>query len=87
LHRRPAVVWCSRPVGDQVPFDAYIRHDAQSSIVGNDGIKHFLVQEYIKFTCPKGCKLPKHDIFRNATAIIKLSASGSLKKDLNGLLK
>src|SRR5579859_1602783 len=56
-------------------------------MIDTDLTEHFLVQEHIKLSCSKRCKLSQHDVLRDTPTVIQLSRSSRIHEDFDGLFK
>jgi hypothetical protein len=85
-HGRSGIVRRSRTL-DVSLLDRHAWHEAHARVVRNDCFQHLRVQEDIKVASAHGSHLTEHNVFRNATAVIKLTSSSRLQKNFDRLLE
>jgi len=56
-------------------------------VVFNHSKKHGIIHDNLKLSCTHGCKLTKHDVLGNASAVVKLTIASSIQQDLHSLFE
>jgi hypothetical protein len=62
-------------------------HETHSAVVRDDSLEHLRIKKNIKLASSHRCQLPKHDVFRDTTAVIKFPDSSSLEENLDSLFE